>query len=71
MVMVAESTHFDRLMNLICYIREPLMFVRSTSVVQWHGHERLLYIHVLRVAGTRLIARNDREMCNYFAQLFL
>ena len=26
---------------------------------------------IVGVAGTRLMARNEREMCNYFAQLYL
>ena len=58
MVIVAESTHFDRLANLFRYRREPLTFVRSgnsgTSVVHVNIVARLLYIHVLGVAETRL-----------------
>ena len=33
MVMVAESTHFNRLTNLFRYRREPLTFVRSGNSV--------------------------------------
>ena len=30
-----------------------------------------MYIYVLGVVGTRLMVRNEREMFNYLAQLYL
>ena len=59
MVTELNPTHFDRLTNLVHYRSEPLSFVRTVvlqlyRLIQWHGHGRLLYIHVLGVAGTRL-----------------
>ena len=59
MVTVTESHIFRSFTNLVHYRREPLTFVRMVvlqlyRLIQWHGHGRLLYIHVLGVAGTRL-----------------
>ena len=60
MVTVTES-HMFRSLNESCPLQKRTTDVcknGGTSVVQvstqWHGHGRLLYIHVLGVAGTRL-----------------
>ena len=75
-VVVAESTNFDRLTNLFRNRREPLKFVRNEKtvvlqlnmLVSWHGYGKLFVCSERREPGcSKIMERNEREIYNYFA----
>ena len=77
MVLVAESTHFDRLTNLVC-IEENRTYLVCKK--RKHGGTSVVHVNIVAwawegivysCARSRLLVRNEREMCKYFAQLYL